>query len=51
MTEAFCVRCRKKVEIKNEKTVKYKNGRYAVTGLCPECDTKVFRTIKKRGLF
>lgn len=52
MTEAFCVRCRKKVVMEGEKTVKYKNGRMAKKGTCPDCGTKVFRTIpNKRGLF
>lgn len=50
VTTAFCVRCRKVVEMKDEKTVKYRNGRMAKKGLCPECGTKVFRTIpSKRG--
>jgi uncharacterized protein YlaI len=43
MPEAYCVRCKKKVEMKNPQKVKLKNGKPATTGLCPECDTKVFR--------
>ena len=43
MPEAYCVRCKKKVEIKNPQKVKLKNGRPATKGLCPNCSTKVFR--------
>ncbi|MGI0069283.1 MAG: DUF5679 domain-containing protein, partial [Nitrosopumilaceae archaeon] len=32
MTTAYCVKCRKKVEIANPKEVKLKNGRPAVKG-------------------
>jgi hypothetical protein len=50
MTEAFCVRCRKKVEMEEEQTVQYKNKRWAKKGICPECGGKVFRTIpRKKG--
>jgi hypothetical protein len=48
-TTAFCVRCRKVVEMENEKTVKYRNNRWAKAGTCPECGTKVFKTISKKG--
>ncbi len=43
MTTAYCVKCRKKVEIKNEQKVKLKNGKPATKGACPKCGTKVFR--------
>ncbi|HJT09471.1 MAG TPA: DUF5679 domain-containing protein [Candidatus Nitrosotalea sp.] len=43
MTQAYCVKCRKKVEIANPKEVKLKNGRPAVKGQCPKCGTNVFR--------
>ncbi|HXX05845.1 MAG TPA: DUF5679 domain-containing protein [Candidatus Bathyarchaeia archaeon] len=43
MTTAYCVKCRKKVEIANAKEVKLKNGRPAVKGTCPKCGTNVFR--------
>lgn len=50
VTTAYCVRCRKVVEMTNEKVVKYRNGRMAKKGLCPECGTKVFKTIPgKKG--
>ena len=51
MTEGFCVRCRKIVEMKNEKTIKYRNGRIAKQGICPECGGKVNKIIpKKKGI-
>lgn len=40
---AYCVRCKKKVEIKNPKKVIMKNGKPATSGVCPKCGTKVFR--------
>jgi RNase P subunit RPR2 len=41
--EAYCVKCKKKTEIKDPKEVTMKNGRPAVTGTCTVCGTKVFR--------
>jgi DNA-directed RNA polymerase subunit RPC12/RpoP len=43
MVQAYCVKCRKKVEMKNPKQIKMKNGRDAVQGICPNCGIKVFR--------
>jgi DNA-directed RNA polymerase subunit RPC12/RpoP len=43
MTEAYCVKCKKKVEMKNAKEVTMKNGKKAMKGECPHCGTKVFR--------
>lgn len=43
MATAYCVKCRTKVEIKGAKNVTLKNGRPAVQGTCPKCNTKVFR--------
>jgi len=43
MTQAYCVKCKKKVEMKNEQAVTMKNGRKAKKGECPNCGTKVFR--------
>ncbi|MEA3442686.1 MAG: DUF5679 domain-containing protein [Chloroflexota bacterium] len=43
MATAYCMKCRKKVEIKNSKQITLKNGRPAVQGVCPVCGTKVFR--------
>jgi len=41
--QAYCVKCRKKVDIKNAKSITMKNGRPATQGECPSCGTKVFR--------
>ena len=41
--QAYCMKCRKKVEIKNPKAVTLKNKRPATQGVCPACGTKVFR--------
>lgn len=41
--QAYCMKCRKKVEIQNAKAVTLKNGRPATQGSCPVCGTKVFR--------
>jgi hypothetical protein len=39
---AYCVSCKKKVEMKNAKSVTMKNGRHASSGNCPK-GHKVFR--------
>jgi DNA-directed RNA polymerase subunit RPC12/RpoP len=41
--QAYCMKCRKKVEVKNPQQIKMKNGRPATSGVCPNCGTKVFR--------
>ncbi|MCX8126781.1 MAG: DUF5679 domain-containing protein [Dehalococcoidia bacterium] len=41
--KAYCVKCRKKVDMLNAKAVTLKNGRSATQGKCPTCGTKVFR--------
>jgi len=41
--EAYCVKCKAKVEIKDPQSITMKNGRPATTGSCPKCSTKVFR--------
>jgi hypothetical protein len=39
MTEAYCVKCKKKTEIKNPQEVTMKNGRHALKGTCSVCGT------------
>lgn len=41
--QAYCVKCKKKQEMKNPKEVTMKNGRKAAKGECPECGTKMFK--------
>ncbi len=40
---AYCMKCRKKVEMSNPKAVTLKNKRPATQGTCPKCGTKIFR--------
>jgi len=41
--QAYCMKCKKKVEIQNPQSIKMKNGKPATQGKCPNCGTKVFR--------
>ncbi|MCK4714427.1 MAG: PGF-pre-PGF domain-containing protein, partial [Candidatus Aenigmarchaeota archaeon] len=41
--EAYCLKCRKKVMMKDGKIVTMKNGRKAWKGTCTECGSRVFR--------
>ena len=43
MPQAYCVKDRKMVEMKDPKQVTLKNGRSATQGTCPDCGTKVTR--------
>ncbi|MFW6150168.1 MAG: DUF5679 domain-containing protein [Chloroflexota bacterium] len=43
MATAYCMKCRRKVDIRNARQVTLKNGRPATEGVCPVCGTKVFR--------
>jgi len=42
--QAYCMKCRRKREIKNPKSIVMKNKRAATQGVCPICGTKMFRT-------
>ena len=52
MSEAYCVKCKKKKEIKGEKEVSVggKGGtkRRAATGTCPDCGTKMFKFLPSK---
>jgi len=41
-TKAYCVKCKKKQNMSNEKEVTMKNGRKAVKGSCPACGTGMY---------
>ena len=41
--QAYCVKCRKKREMKDPKAIVMKNKRPATKGTCPTCGTKMFR--------
>ena len=43
MAEAYCVKCKAKREVKNPQNIIMKNGKPALSGLCPVCGTKVFK--------
>jgi hypothetical protein len=41
--EGYCVKCKAKREMKDEKQVTMKNGRPATQGTCSVCNTKMFK--------
>ncbi len=41
--QAYCVKCREKVDMQNPEAITMKNGKPATRGVCPKCGTKVFR--------
>ncbi len=41
--QAYCMKDKKKVDIKDPKAITMKNGRPAIQGECPICGNKVFR--------
>jgi len=43
MTEGYCVKCKKKVEIKNPKESTTKRGTKIAKGKCPVCGITVCR--------
>jgi len=47
MSQAYCMKCRKNVEIKNPRTVVLKNKAVAITGTCPVSETVVYKFIKR----
>lgn len=42
-TNAYCVKCKAKRDMRNEKRITMKNGKPATEGTCPVCSTKMFR--------
>ncbi|MGQ0536601.1 MAG: DUF5679 domain-containing protein [Methanobacteriota archaeon] len=43
MPEAYCVKCKAKIEIKDPQYITMANGKPAIRGTCPKCGTKVFK--------
>jgi RNase P subunit RPR2 len=43
--KGYCVKCKSKKDMKDEKNVTMKNGRKAVTGKCTSCGTKMFKIV------
>ncbi len=48
MAEARCMKCKKQVTVKDGKEVVMKNGMKAISGVCPDCSTKVFKIVGKK---
>lgn len=48
--QAYCMKCKKKVEIDNPKVIAMKTGRPAAQGKCSICGTKVFRIVAQREM-
>ena len=46
LTQAYCFRCRQRIEITNPKDV-FENGNYRRTGTCPQCGGMVNRGIQR----
>lgn len=50
-TEAYCVKCKQKREMKDEKEIEIKGKggtkRKAVSGVCSVCGTKMFKILGK----
>ena len=47
-SEGYCVRCKKKVEMAAAERVTMKNGRPAMRGKCPECQTGIYKILPKK---
>jgi DNA-directed RNA polymerase subunit RPC12/RpoP len=39
----YCLKCKKKVDIKDPQHITMKNGKPATTGTCPTCGTKIYK--------
>ncbi len=48
MVEGRCMRCKVQREMKDEKEVVMKNGMRAMSGLCTNCGTKMFKILGKK---
>ena len=45
--KGYCMKCKKKQEMKDLKKVTMKNGRKAAKGKCAKCGTKMFKILGK----
>jgi len=48
MTEAYCVKCKKKVEMKDPQDTTTARGMSMMKGKCPDCGTTVCRLMGKK---
>jgi len=46
--QGYCMKCRNKQTIKNDRRITLKNLRHAVEGICPNCGTKIVTFIKSQ---
>ena len=44
----YCVKCKSSKEMKDTQEVTMKNGRRAVKGKCPDCNTGMYKIIGKK---
>jgi hypothetical protein len=44
----YCVKCKKKQEMKDEQKVTMKNLRQAMKGKCPTCGTGMYKILGKK---
>lgn len=47
--KGYCVKCKSKKEMKEEKKVTMKTGRPAMKGTCPTCGTGMYRILAKEN--
>ena len=47
MAKGYCMKCKVKKEMMDVKEVTMKNGRPAIKGTCPSCNTNMFCIVKK----
>ena len=45
MTQGYCVKCKAKAEMINEKETTMKNGRKAMKGTCKKCGTGMYKIL------
>jgi hypothetical protein len=48
--EGYCVKCRKKQQIKNGEVARTEKGRPLAKGACPVCGTKVTRFLSEKDV-
>jgi hypothetical protein len=48
--EGYCVKCRKKQQVKDGKVARTEKGRPMAKGVCPECGTKVTRFLSEKDV-
>lgn len=46
--KGYCVKCKKSQEMKESQEVTMKNGRKAMKGKCPACNTGMYKILGKK---